>query len=86
MVNDPFSDLLFFFVLVKNPRSEIKNPFLIEMGLSAQPFSQETLCTWPHFESEGFWNSEVAYYKGFSIIFQKFLDAFLSYFFQKNNS
>ena len=24
-------------------------------------FSQERLCTWPHFESEGFWNSEVAY-------------------------
>ena len=21
---------------------------------------QERLCTWPHFESEGFWNSEVA--------------------------
>ena len=21
----------------------------------------EKLCTWPHFESEGFWNSEVAY-------------------------
>ena len=25
-------------------------------------FSQERLCTWPHFRSEGFWNSEVAYY------------------------
>ena len=25
-------------------------------------FSQERLCTWPHFESEGFWNSEVAYW------------------------
>ena len=24
-------------------------------------FSQERLCTWPHFESEGFWNSEGAY-------------------------
>ena len=24
-------------------------------------FSQERLCTWPHFESEGFWNSKVAY-------------------------
>ena len=23
-------------------------------------FLQERLCTWPHFESEGFWNSEVA--------------------------
>ena len=23
-------------------------------------FSQERLCTWPRFESEGFWNSEVA--------------------------
>ena len=23
--------------------------------------SQERLCTWPHFESEGSWNSEVAY-------------------------
>ena len=24
-------------------------------------FSQERLCTRPHFESEGFWNSKVAY-------------------------
>ena len=24
-------------------------------------FSQGRLSTWPHFESEGFWNSEVAY-------------------------
>ena len=24
-------------------------------------FLQERLCTWPHFESEGFWNSKVAY-------------------------
>ena len=24
-------------------------------------FLQERLCTWPHFESKGFWNSEVAY-------------------------
>ena len=24
--------------------------------------SQERLCTWPHFEGEGFWNSEVAYW------------------------
>ena len=23
--------------------------------------SQERLCTWPHFESESSWNSEVAY-------------------------
>ena len=23
--------------------------------------SQERLCTWPYFESEGFWNSEMAY-------------------------
>ena len=28
------------------------------------PFSQERLYTWPHFESEGFWNSEVAYCDG----------------------
>ena len=25
-------------------------------------FRQERLCTWPHFESEGFWKSEVAYF------------------------
>ena len=25
-------------------------------------FSQERLGTWPHFESEGFWNSEVVYW------------------------
>ena len=24
-------------------------------------FSQERLCNWPYFESEGFWNSEVVY-------------------------
>ena len=24
--------------------------------------SQERLCTWPHFESKGFWNSEVAHF------------------------
>ena len=24
-------------------------------------FSQEKLSTWPHFESEGFWNSEITY-------------------------
>ena len=28
-------------------------------------FTQERLCTWPHFESEGFWNSEVAYFVRF---------------------
>ena len=27
----------------------------------ANSFSQERLCAWPHFESEGFWTSEVAY-------------------------
>ena len=26
-------------------------------------FSRERFCTYPHFESEGFWNSEVAYFK-----------------------
>ena len=25
------------------------------------PIFTRKLCTWPHFESEGFWNSEVAY-------------------------
>ena len=25
-------------------------------------FSQERFCTWPHFKSEGFWISEVAYW------------------------
>ena len=48
----------------------------IKTRLSAQPlmwkwifilmqikrFTQERLCTWPHFESEGFCNSEVAYW------------------------
>ena len=29
-------------------------------------FSQERLCTWPHFESEGLWNSEVAYWVRFA--------------------
>ena len=27
-----------------------------------EEMSFERLCTWPHFESEGFWNSEVAYF------------------------
>ena len=27
-------------------------------------FLQERWCTWPHFQSEGFWNSEVAYWRG----------------------
>ena len=32
--------------------------------------SFERLCTWPHFESEGFWNSEEAYFiLGLNIIF-----------------
>ena len=30
--------------------------------LMQNSFSQERLCTWPHFESGGFWNSKVAYY------------------------
>ena len=30
--------------------------------LSQNEVLQERLCTWPHFESEGFWNSEVAFY------------------------
>ena len=34
--------------------------FDVEM-INANNTSQEKLCTWPHFESEGFWNSEVAY-------------------------
>ena len=24
-------------------------------------FNEKGICTWPHFESEGFWNLEVAY-------------------------
>ena len=28
-------------------------------------FSQERFCTWPHFETGGLWNWEVAYYDGF---------------------
>ena len=41
--------------------------FLMEMIIHSHAnkthfsFSQESLCTWPHFESEGFWNSEVLY-------------------------
>ena len=29
-------------------------------------FSRERLCTWPQFEGEGFWNSEVTYYSDIS--------------------
>ena len=36
-------------------------------------FSQGRLCTWPHFESEGFWNSEVAY---LSWLLQSFQEEF----------
>ena len=39
--------------------------FDIEMMFHSQAntnsFSQERLCTWPHFESEDFWNSEMSY-------------------------
>ena len=33
----------------------------ISHSLAKNIISQERLCTWPRFESEGFWNSEVAY-------------------------
>ena len=26
------------------------------------------MCTWSHFESEGFWNSEVAYYMTYILL------------------
>ena len=46
----------------------------IKTRLRAQPliwnsFSQERLCTWPHFESECSWNLEVAYYFYFTDLF-----------------
>ena len=31
-------------------------------------FSQERLRTWPHFETEGFWNSEVGYLSGIYVV------------------
>ena len=39
--------------------------FLFTLYCVVEPkytFSQERLCNWRHFESEGFWNSEVAYW------------------------
>ena len=52
-----------------NPNFAAIGHFRVPPGLcfktrvGAQPliFSQERLRTWPHFESEGFWNSEVVY-------------------------
>ena len=32
---------------------------MISFSSKLNSFSQERLCTWPHFESEGFWNSEL---------------------------
>ena len=48
-----------------NFQNEVKcSSFDMEMifhgSFKENSFSQERLCTWPHFESEGFWNSEVA--------------------------
>ena len=39
----------------------IRKWFSFSFSCKQNSFSQERLCTWPHFESEGFWNSEVAY-------------------------
>ena len=36
------------------------NAFDMQM-ISHSHANKTRLCTWPHFESEGFWNSEVAY-------------------------
>ena len=44
-----------------------KRPFpsspepLYQNKVKSSAFHRKGLCTWPHFESEGFWNSEVAY-------------------------
>ena len=38
-------------------------------------FSQEKLCTWPHFEGEGFWNSEVACWPHFIFLFLQGYDS-----------
>ena len=46
-------------------QSEVKySAFDMQMSYHSHAknsFSQERLCTWPYFESEGFWNSEVIY-------------------------
>ena len=39
----------------------VSRPFPSSPGRQCISFSQERLCTWPYFESEGLWNSEVAY-------------------------
>ena len=41
-----------------------KNHSVLTVGMTVNfSFSQGRLCIWPHFESEEFWNSEVAYCK-----------------------
>ena len=47
-------------------QSEVKcSAFEMEMSFHSHAtkthFHKNGLCTWPHFEVEGFWNSEVAY-------------------------
>ena len=57
----------------------------IKTRLSAQPLmrkwlfilSQERLRTWPHFESEDFWNSEVAYLA--HTVLMRYMYAFITY-------
>ena len=41
--------------------SAFDNEMIFHSHANKTSFSQERLCTSPHFESEGFWNSEVAH-------------------------
>ena len=41
-----------------------KNPHFHKIGCALGTWHL-ALCPWPHFEIEGFWNSEVAYFKMF---------------------
>ena len=47
---------------VKCSAFEMEIIFLFSCKIIENSFSQERLCTWPHFESDGLWNSEVACY------------------------
>ena len=42
--------------------SELPQASTLKTWLRRKPFSQQRPCTQPRFESESFWNSEVAYY------------------------
>ena len=42
----------------------IRKWFFILMQIKTHFHRKGCVSTWPHFESEGFWNSEVAYWRG----------------------